>query len=55
MLKTLAKSIRQYRKTSILSPVCVTFEVALECILPFYMAEMLENIQIDNSLANIIK
>lgn len=55
MLKTLAKSIRQYRKTSILSPICVTFEVALECILPFYMAEMLENIQIDNSLANIIK
>lgn len=55
MLKTLAKSIRQYKKTSVLSPVCVTFEVALECILPFYMAEMLENIQVDNSLANIIK
>ena len=55
MLKTLAKSIRQYKKTSILSPVCVTFEVALECILPFYMAEMLEQIQADNSLANIIK
>lgn len=55
MLKTLAKSIRQYKKTSVLSPVCVTFEVALECILPFYMTEMLEQIQIDNSLANIIK
>ena len=55
MLKTLAKSIRQYKKTSILSPVCVTFEVALECILPFYMAEMLKQIQADNSLANIIK
>ena len=55
MLKTLAKSIRQYKKTSVLSPVCVTFEVALECILPFYMTEMLDRIQLDNSLSNIIK
>ena len=55
MLKTLAKSIRQYKKTSVLSPVCVTFEVALECILPFYMTEMLDKIQLDNSLSNIIK
>ena len=55
MLKTLAKSIRQYKKTSVLSPVCVTFEVELECILPFYMTEMLDRIQLDNSLPNIIK
>ena len=53
MLKTLAKSIRQYKKTSVLSPVCVAFEVALECVLPLYMTTMLEKIQEDNSLKNI--
>lgn len=53
MLKTLAKSIRQYKKTSVLSPVCVTFEVALECILPFYMTEMLDKIQLDNSTSAV--
>ena len=53
MLKTLAKSIRQYKKTSVLSPVCVTFEVAMECVLPLYMVEMLDKIKQDNSLGNI--
>ena len=32
-LKKLMKSIRQYKLHSILSPVCVTVEVALECII----------------------
>ena len=53
MLKTLAKSIRQYKKMSVLSPVCVTFEVALECILPFYMTEMLDKIQLDDSTSAV--
>ncbi|MCX4362177.1 MAG: ABC transporter ATP-binding protein [Clostridia bacterium] len=48
------KSIRQYKATSILSPVCVTLEVAMECIIPLYMVEMLEKIQIDNSIKNIL-
>ena len=54
VLKKLMKSIRQYKATSILSPVCVTLEVAMECIIPLYMVEMLEKIQIDNSIKNIL-
>lgn len=54
MIKILAKSIREYKKTSILSPLCVTVEVAMECIIPLYMVTMLEKIKQDNSLSNIL-
>lgn len=53
MLKKLSRSIREYKKTSILSPLFVTLEVALECIIPLYMVTMLEAIKLDNSLKNI--
>ncbi|MDE6869675.1 MAG: ABC transporter ATP-binding protein/permease [Clostridia bacterium] len=48
------KSIKQFKGVSILSPVCVTVEVALECIIPLYMIEMLAKIQDDNSITNIL-
>lgn len=35
MLKTLAKCIREYKTASILSPIFVTLEVVLECLIPF--------------------
>ena len=54
MIKKLAKSIREFKVSSILSPLFVTLEVALECIIPLYMITMLEAIQKDNSLKNII-
>ena len=53
-LKKLMKSIRQYKLHSILSPVCVTVEVALECIIPLYMIEMLKKIEEDISIRNIL-
>ena len=54
MVKKLAKSIRQYKKQTVLAPVFVTLEVAMECILPLYMVYMLEKIQADNSIGNIL-
>ncbi|MDE7070771.1 MAG: ABC transporter ATP-binding protein/permease [Clostridia bacterium] len=48
------KSIRQFKGVSILSPVFVTIEVALECVIPLYMIEMLEKIQTDTSITNIL-
>ena len=50
MIKKLSRSIREFKKASILSPVLVTLEVAMECIIPLYMITMLEAIQEDNSL-----
>ena len=54
MRKKLSRSIREFKKASILSPVLVTLEVAMECIIPLYMITMLKAIQEDNSLKNII-
>ncbi|MDE6188922.1 MAG: ABC transporter ATP-binding protein/permease [Clostridia bacterium] len=45
MIKKLIRSVREFKKASILAPLFVTFEVALECIIPWYMVVMLESIQ----------
>ncbi|HIZ72498.1 MAG TPA: ABC transporter ATP-binding protein/permease [Candidatus Gallimonas intestinavium] len=45
MLKTLAKSIREYKLASILSPLFVSFEVILECLMPFVISMLVEVIE----------
>lgn len=45
MYKLLLKSIREYKKTSILSPIFVSFEVLMECIIPFIIARLVNQIQ----------
>ncbi len=42
MIKTLLKSVRQYKKDSLLTPVFVLLEVVMECLLPLAMAEMID-------------
>ncbi len=54
MIKELAKSIGQYKKPTILAPVFVTLEVAMECFIPWYMVIMLDRISADNSMGNIL-
>ena len=44
MIKQLAKSIREYKKQTILAPIFVFFEVILECIIPFVIADLVNNI-----------
>ena len=45
MVKTLLRSVREYKKASIATPLLVFFEVILECIIPFVIAEMVELIE----------
>ena len=45
MIRTLAKSIREYKKPSILAPVFVTGEVIMECIIPFIIANLVNEIK----------
>lgn len=45
MIKTLAKSIREYKKASILTPIFVSGEVVLECIIPFIIANLVNEIK----------
>lgn len=40
MIKTLAKSIREFKLPSILSPLFVAFEVILECLLPYAITKL---------------
>ena len=49
MIKTLLKSVREFRTASIITPLFVFFEVILECIIPFVIAEMVGVIEIGNS------
>ena len=44
MLKTLLKSVREYKLPAILSPIFVMLETALECIIPFVTAKLIDNL-----------
>ena len=43
MIKTLAKSIREYKKQTILAPLFVGLEVVMETLIPFIMALLVDN------------
>ena len=45
MLKTLAKSVREYKKPALITPIFVIFEVVLDCIIPFIIADLVNTIQ----------
>ncbi len=45
IIKTLAKSIREYKKPAILTPILVTGEVVFECIIPYLIAQLVNQIQ----------
>ena len=45
MIKTLARSIREFKKPAILTPILVTVEVILECIIPFIIANLVNQMQ----------
>ncbi len=45
MVKTLAKSVREYKKPSILSPIYVSLEVILECIMPIFIMKFISEIE----------
>lgn len=45
MIKTLLKSVRQYKVPSLITPIFMAIEAFCECLIPFFMAEMInENV-----------
>lgn len=54
MYKILAKSIREYKKQSIQAPVLVSLEVLLECIIPFVIAKLVNEIKAGCEISTII-
>lgn len=55
MIKELAKSIREYKRTSIATPILVALEVVMECIIPFIIANLVNQIKNGCSIETIIK
>ena len=43
MVKTLAKSIREYKVASIITPIFIVGEVILEVLIPYLMADLIDN------------
>ncbi len=54
MIKTLLKSVREYKKQSLLAPLFVAMEVVLECFLPLVMAKLIDQMTGD-SFGTILK
>lgn len=55
MIKKLAKSIREYKTSAILTPISVAVEVVLEVLVPFIMAKLIDEGIYQNSMNNTIK
>ena len=55
MVKTLARSIREFKKPALLTPMLVTVEVILECIIPFTIAKLVNEMQAGCGMDVIIR
>ena len=55
MIKILAKSIREYKKPAILTPILVAGEVVFECIIPYLIAQLVNQIQAGCEMIVIVK
>lgn len=55
MIKVLMKSIREFKKPAILTMVIVSFEVIMECIIPFVVAKLVNEIEAGCGLDVIAK
>lgn len=53
MYKKLAKSIREYKRDTLLSPLFVTLEVIMECLIPFVISNLVNNIR-DGAGMNLV-
>ena len=55
MVREIAHSLREYKRISIATPVLVTFEVLLECLIPYVIALLVNQIQAGCGLDVILK
>ena len=53
MIKELMKSIREYKRDSILTPILVSLEVVMECIIPFVVAQLVNEIKAGSGMGVI--
>lgn len=54
-IKLILKSVRQYKKYAIITPIFMLFEAALECALPFIMSMFVDTIEYITKPSDIMK
>ncbi len=52
VIKTLLKSVREYKKPSLITPMFMVVEAFCECLLPFFMAQLIRGIDVEGITAN---
>ncbi len=55
MIRQLAKSIREYKKASIITPILVSGEVIMECIIPFFIAFLVNEVKAGCDMEQILR
>lgn len=55
LIKTLKNCVREFKRATIATPILVSGEVVLECIIPFIVAELVNNISEGCELSVILK
>ncbi|MFT3982812.1 MAG: ABC transporter ATP-binding protein [Lachnospiraceae bacterium] len=55
MYKILAKSIREFKRPSLMAPILVSFEVIMECIIPFIIAMLVNQIKAGSEYGILVK
>ena len=54
MLKTLAKSIREFKTPSIITPILIIGEVVIECLIPYIIANLINDIKAGCDFSTIL-
>lgn len=54
MIKEISRSVREYKKTAIATPVLVSLEVVMECIIPFLTVKLIAEIRGNCELKTIL-
>ena len=52
-IKTLIKSVRQYKKPSLITPIFMALEAFCECLIPFFMSQLITSIDVDGIAAEV--
>ena len=55
MIKKLARSIREYKAPSIATPILVGMEVVMECLIPFLIAELVNQIKASCPMPTLVR
>jgi len=55
LIKTLSKCIREFKWLSIATPILVSLEVVLECVIPFIIAELVDSIDNGCDFSTILR